>query len=119
MGQNFFFFFLWGVTPSTSDPHHPTKISGNFCGQGQGLLIFSFPFFQWAICLHLFVSPSGTKKRVSAPGAVEVVPIKRIRKVDPAEEGAYIISMPKGSTPRTQKILQQKQGNGCFADLWL
>ena len=37
-----------------------------------------------------------------------MVPVKRIRKVDPAEEGAYIISMPKGTTERTQKILQQK-----------
>ena len=37
-----------------------------------------------------------------------MVPVKRIRKVDPAEEGAYIISMPKGTTQRTQKILQQK-----------
>ncbi|XP_072030626.1 uncharacterized protein [Amphiura filiformis] len=52
---------------------------------------------------------AGTKKRLSAPAAVEVVPVKRIRKVDPAEEGAYIISMPKGIIPRTQKILQQKR----------
>ncbi|XP_071499879.1 uncharacterized protein C19orf47-like, partial [Diadema antillarum] len=51
-----------------------------------------------------------TKKgSVGLADTAEVVPIKRPRMVKPEEEGKYIVSMPKGSTPRTQKILEQKR----------
>lgn len=44
-----------------------------------------------------------------------VVPTKR-RRVTAEMEGKYIIHMPKGTTPRTRKILEQQQaakGTGC------
>lgn len=37
------------------------------------------------------------------------VPIKKIRRVSPEEEGAYKIKMPLGITEKTRKILQQQQ----------
>ena len=37
------------------------------------------------------------------------MPVKRPRMVKPEEEGGYVISLPKGDTPKTQKIMEQKQ----------
>ncbi|XP_031819033.1 uncharacterized protein C19orf47 homolog isoform X1 [Sarcophilus harrisii] len=37
------------------------------------------------------------------------VPVKRRRRVTAEMEGKYIITMPKGTTPRTRKILEQQQ----------
>lgn len=41
--------------------------------------------------------------------ACDEVPVKKVRKVAPEEEGAYKIKMPLGTTERTRKILQQQQ----------
>ena len=46
------------------------------------------------------------------PESVEVIPVKKARRVPPEEEGAYIISLPKGSTERTKKIMGQKVQGG-------
>lgn len=45
-----------------------------------------------------------------------IVPAKR-RRVTAEMEGKYIIHMPKGTTPRTRKILEQQaaKGTGCVA----
>lgn len=40
---------------------------------------------------------------------VQAPPLKKVRRVLPEHEGRYKITMPSGSTPRTQKILA-KQG---------
>jgi hypothetical protein len=40
---------------------------------------------------------------------VQASPVKKVRRVLPEHEGRYKITMPSGSTPRTQKILA-KQG---------
>jgi hypothetical protein len=40
---------------------------------------------------------------------VQAPPVKKVRRVLPEHEGRYKITMPSGSTPRTQKILA-KQG---------
>jgi len=39
------------------------------------------------------------------------IPVKR-RRVTAEMEGKYIISMPKGTTPRTKKILEQQAAKG-------
>lgn len=49
-----------------------------------------------------------------------MVPTKR-RRVTAEMEGKYIIHMPKGTTPRTRKILEQQQaakGWGCVGCRW-
>lgn len=40
---------------------------------------------------------------------IQAPPVKKVRRVLPEHEGRYKITMPSGSTPRTQKILA-KQG---------
>ncbi|XP_068935436.1 uncharacterized protein C19orf47 homolog isoform X4 [Petaurus breviceps papuanus] len=40
------------------------------------------------------------------------VPVKRRRRVTAEMEGKYIITMPKGTTPRTRKILEQQAAKG-------
>jgi hypothetical protein len=40
---------------------------------------------------------------------VQASPVKKVRRVLPEHEGRYKITMPSGSTPRTQRILA-KQG---------
>jgi hypothetical protein len=40
---------------------------------------------------------------------VQAPPVKKVRRVLPEHEGRYKITMPSGSTPRTQRILD-KQG---------
>jgi hypothetical protein len=40
---------------------------------------------------------------------IRAPPVKKVRRVLPEHEGRYKITMPSGSTPRTQKILA-KQG---------
>ncbi|XP_007433843.1 uncharacterized protein C19orf47 homolog [Python bivittatus] len=50
-----------------------------------------------------------TKTAVSTPRAENsTVPVKR-RRVTAEMEGKYIVHMPKGTTPRTKKILEQQQ----------
>ncbi|XP_022087628.1 uncharacterized protein C19orf47 homolog [Acanthaster planci] len=63
-----------------------------------------------AMATRLGAVPSaGSKKKpVGVPDSVEVIPVKKARRVPPEEEGAYVISLPKGSTERTKKILDQK-----------
>ncbi|XP_038072445.1 uncharacterized protein C19orf47-like isoform X2 [Patiria miniata] len=63
-----------------------------------------------AMAARLGAVPStGSKKKlVGVPESVEVIPVKKARRVPPEEEGAYVISLPKGSTERTKKILDQK-----------
>lgn len=51
----------------------------------------------------------GVQKTPSRQPAVEVVPVKRVRKVDPSEEGHYVIKMPKGTTPKTKTLLQKQR----------
>ncbi|XP_033125890.1 uncharacterized protein C19orf47-like [Anneissia japonica] len=52
----------------------------------------------------------GAKKNsVTMPQSVEVVPVKKVRRVTPEQEGKYIINMPEGSTPRTKKILEEQR----------
>ncbi|XP_033626009.1 uncharacterized protein C19orf47-like [Asterias rubens] len=64
------------------------------------------------------VPTTGSKKNaMGIPGSVEVIPVKKARRVPPEEEGSYIISLPKGSTERTKKILGQKAKVGVFARL--
>eukprot|EP00057_Strongylocentrotus_purpuratus_P003355 XP_003726478.1 PREDICTED: uncharacterized protein C19orf47 homolog isoform X3 [Strongylocentrotus purpuratus] len=56
------------------------------------------------------VPVGGTKKTCGILGdTAEVTPVKRPRMVKPEEEGKYVISLPKGTTPKTMKILEQKQ----------
>ncbi|XP_071481891.1 uncharacterized protein C19orf47-like [Diadema antillarum] len=64
-----------------------------------------------SMAVRLGAVPTGGAKKgaVGLADTAEVVPIKRPRMVKPEEEGKYIVSMPKGSTPRTQKILEQKR----------
>lgn len=46
------------------------------------------------------------------PGAENpTVPVKR-RRVTAEMEGKYIVHMPKGTTPRTRKILEQQAAKG-------
>ncbi|XP_054758735.2 uncharacterized protein C19orf47 homolog isoform X1 [Lytechinus pictus] len=54
---------------------------------------------------------SSTKKASSGilADTAEVIPVKRPRMVKPEEEGKYLISLPKGTTPKTMKIMEQKQ----------
>ncbi|XP_039217822.1 uncharacterized protein C19orf47 homolog isoform X1 [Crotalus tigris] len=50
-----------------------------------------------------------TKAAVCAPRAENpTIPVKR-RRVTAEMEGKYIVHMPKGTTPRTKKILEQQQ----------
>lgn len=52
------------------------------------------------------------KKQILKTKCEEVVqapPVKKVRRVLPEHEGRYKVTMPSGSTPRTQKILA-KQG---------
>ncbi|XP_034294208.1 uncharacterized protein C19orf47 homolog isoform X3 [Pantherophis guttatus] len=50
-----------------------------------------------------------TKAAVCAPRAENAtIPVKR-RRVTAEMEGKYIVHMPKGTTPRTKKILEQQQ----------
>ncbi|XP_070620892.1 uncharacterized protein C19orf47 homolog isoform X2 [Erythrolamprus reginae] len=50
-----------------------------------------------------------TKAAVCAPRAEDpTLPVKR-RRVTAEMEGKYIVHMPKGTTPRTKKILEQQQ----------
>lgn len=53
------------------------------------------------------------RSATSALGQLEeenaAVPVKRRRRVTAEMEGKYIITMPKGTTPRTRKILEQQQ----------
>ncbi|XP_041469040.1 uncharacterized protein C19orf47 homolog isoform X2 [Lytechinus variegatus] len=57
------------------------------------------------------VPVGGTKKASSGilADTAEVIPVKRPRMVKPEEEGKYLISLPKGTTPKTMKIMEQKQ----------
>lgn len=57
-------------------------------------------------------SVSKTKKQTLKTKPQEEVlasPVKKVRRVLPEHEGRYKITMPSGSTPRTQRILA-KQG---------
>jgi hypothetical protein len=51
------------------------------------------------------------KQILKTKSEVEILapPVKKVRRVLPEHEGRYKITMPSGSTPRTQKILA-KQG---------
>jgi len=40
---------------------------------------------------------------------VQAPPVKKVRRVLPEHEGHYKITMPSGSTPRTQKILAKQE----------
>jgi len=40
---------------------------------------------------------------------VQAPPLKKVRRVLPEHEGRYKITMPSGSTPRTQKILAKQE----------
>jgi len=40
---------------------------------------------------------------------VQAPPVKKVRRVLPEHEGRYKITMPSGSTPRTQKILAKQE----------
>ena len=40
---------------------------------------------------------------------VQALPVKKVRRVLPEHEGRYKITMPSGSTPRTQKILAKQE----------
>ncbi|PIK35417.1 hypothetical protein BSL78_27761 [Apostichopus japonicus] len=49
------------------------------------------------------VPKTGTKSSTRQPAA-EIIPVKRARKVDPSEEGHYVISMPKGQSNVFQRL---------------
>ncbi|XP_071961747.1 uncharacterized protein [Antedon mediterranea] len=52
----------------------------------------------------------GAKKNaVAMPQSVEVVPMKKVRRVTPEQEGKYIINMPEGTTAKTKKILEDQK----------
>nr|CAH8841700.1 unnamed protein product [Trichobilharzia regenti] len=47
--------------------------------------------------------PSSEDKKPVPKDVISVVPVRR--RMDPKIEGKYIVKMPKGTTPKTQKIL--------------
>lgn len=62
-----------------------------------------------SIELHLLACVFFAVAAVCAPRAENpTIPVKR-RRVTAEMEGKYIVHMPKGTTPRTKKILEQQQ----------
>lgn len=72
-----------------------------------------------SIELHLLAYVFFAVAAVCAPRAENpTIPVKR-RRVTAEMEGKYIVHMPKGTTPRTKKILEQQQAaKGTVAILW-
>ena len=48
----------------------------------------------------------------------EVVPVPKSRRVFPEHEGKYKITMPAGTTAKTQKILKAKATGMFLSELW-
>lgn len=71
-----------------------------------------FPFFFWILCLILVVLPACLSV-VSQPADEGTgMPTVKRRRVTAEMEGKYIINMPKGTTPRTRRILAQQAKKG-------
>lgn len=70
------------------------------------------PFFCWNLCLILVVWPACLSV-VSQPADEGTgMPTVKRRRVTAEMEGKYIINMPKGTTPRTRRILAQQAKKG-------
>lgn len=69
-------------------------------------------FFFWNLCLILVVLPACLSV-VSQPADEGTgMPTVKRRRVTAEMEGKYIINMPKGTTPRTRRILAQQAKKG-------
>ncbi len=96
-----------------------SKSSECYGHQSQAEIAIHFQGILFCLLLHCLLTGR------SSPGLVklgtnlkEEVPVKKIRRVLPEHEGKYKITMPKGTTEKTRKILQEKGMLGKCGKAW-